>query len=131
MKKENTPLEKQPCYGCGKLFPPKKLNQELWSRCKKCVERWLEWQEEMGSHPVLDSMGAAAYIARQRGYKKEIDKGVTAADLIQPLDGEGRPNPDFVERYGIANYTTEHKEIIRDTMGRDSSRERDWRAEKR
>lgn len=70
-------------------------------------------------------------IAKQRLYKKEIEKGVYARDLIQPLDEKGDPNPDFVEHYGIANYTPEQKEKIRDTMGRDPNREKDWRSVKK
>ncbi len=66
-------------------------------------------------------------VARGRFYKKELDDGVRGADIIQPLDERGKPNQEFVEHYGVANYTPEHKEYIRDKFGRDANREKDWR----
>lgn len=67
-------------------------------------------------------------IARTRAYNAQIDRGVYGRDLIQPLDEKGNPNPDFVERYGVANYTEAHKEYIKQKMGRDPHREKDWRS---
>lgn len=64
-------------------------------------------------------------MAMSRFYKKELEPGVRGADLIQPLTSEGKPNYDFVERYGTKNFTPEHKEYIRDKFGNDRTRSRE------
>ncbi len=76
-------------------------------------------------------LGVSESLGRAKFYKKEIEKGVFGKDLIQPLDEKGKPNPEFVEHYGVANFTPEQKEHIRDKMGRDKNREKDWRTAKK
>lgn len=83
-----------------------------------------------GPVPISDDTTMNEAAARDSFYKKQIEKGVYGRDLIQPLDERGNPNPDFVEHYGVANYSPEQKEYIRDKMGRDPSREKDWRSAK-
>lgn len=81
--------------------------------------------KQRGHSTVLNEM-----MQRQLFYKREIDKGVFGRDLIQPLNSDGSPNLEFVEHYGVANYDSEQKEFIRDKMGHDENREKDWRAAK-
>lgn len=113
-----------PCYGCSKMFKKSQLNEDLYNRCKKCCAAWYQWQGKVNPY-ILTTLNKS--YMRERAYRKEIEKGVYGRDLIQPLDEKGLPNPDFVEHYGISNYTPEHKKYIRDKMGSDPDREKDWR----
>lgn len=102
-------------------------SNEAWDKLSTVVQRKIVGKGAEGN--VSTTMNET--IARQQFHKKEIEKGVYGRDLIQPLNSDGTPNLEFVEHYGIANYDSQQKEYIRDKMGRDKNRERDWRTEKK
>lgn len=100
------------CYSCR----AKTSGQSIY--CKKCMALPLR----TGGRLINET------ITRRNWQKSEVAKGVRGRDLIQPFDEKGLPNPEFIEHYGITNYQPEQKTFIREKMGHDPHREKDWRA---
>ena len=113
------------CRKCGapdggislELTEGKRWRFRIAFDCKKCGYIYSKLSDA-GYEARPTTINTAAQLSRE--YKQEIAPGVKGADIIQPLDKEGKPNYDFIERYGTDNYTPEQKQEIESKYGKES-----------
>lgn len=80
------------CYNCSEKIKKGEF------RCEKC----------------LNAKGPGSRLGIN--YNERIDRGVTRADLIQPMKEDGTINYEYMKRYGDKHFGDKQKEKLRKNL---------------